>query len=90
MQPEQLVYVRRSVVPTTSAMEVFVIRSSRPRQSGRQHHRRIGFTETHFIQVLEGSHGSLDVLLLKLLIAERHTDSEILGREPIQGRSFAA
>ena len=38
----------------------------------------------------EGSHSSLDVLLLKLLIDERHTEMDVLKREPIKCRSFEA
>lgn len=48
----------------------------------------LAFTETHFVQILEGSHSSLDVLLLKLLLDERHTELEVLDRERIVGRSF--
>jgi len=48
----------------------------------------LAFTETHFVQILEGSHSSLDVLLLKLLLDERHTDLEVLDRERVAARSF--
>lgn len=91
MQLEQLVYVSRSVVPLTSLMEVSdILEQSTRNNPGNNITGALGFTETHFIQILEGSHSSLDVLLLKLLIDERHTYMEILDREPILRRSFAA
>lgn len=91
MQLEQLVYVSRSVEPLASAIEVSdILEQSTRNNSANNVTGALGFTETHFIQILEGSHSSLDVLLLKLLIDDRHTDVDVLDREPIKKRSFGA
>lgn len=49
----------------------------------------LAFTTNRFAQVLEGSHGSLDVLLLKLAMDPRHYDMIIIDRVPIQHRLFS-
>lgn len=91
MQLEQLVYVSRSVVPLASDIEVSdILEQSTRNNPANNVTGALGFTETHFIQILEGSHSSLDVLLLKLLIDDRHTDVDVLDREPIKMRSFGA
>ena len=46
------------------------------------------WTGTRFIQILEGSPGSLDVLLLKLICDPRHHDMDVMDRRPIRERSF--
>lgn len=50
----------------------------------------LAFTTTRFVQLLEGSVSSLDVLLLKLMIDTRHSDLVIVDRIPIKARSFNA
>lgn len=91
MQLEQLVYVSRSVVPLASDIEVSdILEQSTRNNTANNVTGALGFTETHFIQILEGSHSSLDVLLLKLLIDDRHTDVDVLDRESIKMRSFGA
>jgi hypothetical protein len=39
--------------------------------------------------LLEGSHGSLDVLILKLSIDTRHRDIDFIDRAPIASRAFS-
>ncbi len=43
-----------------------------------------------FVQFLEGSPSALDILMLHLHFDERHEDIEVVAREPIQRRDFAA
>ena len=89
MPLEQLVYISRSTSPPCSAQVVAQITSEAI------HHNppnsitgALAFTDTHFVQILEGSVGSLDVLLLRLLLDGRHTGLEVLDRIPITDRSF--
>ncbi|ANF56016.1 BLUF domain-containing protein [Brevundimonas sp. M1A4_2e] len=43
-----------------------------------------------FVQILEGSPSALDILMLHLHFDERHEDIEVLVRDTIERRSFAA
>lgn len=43
-----------------------------------------------FVQVLEGSPSALDILMLHLHFDERHEDIEVVARDRIERRAFAA
>ena len=49
----------------------------------------LAFTETRFVQLLEGSAGSIDELLLRLMMDPRHSDLVVVDRIAIATRSFA-
>lgn len=89
MQLEHLVYISRATPPGGSATSVGDILEQSVRNNAANNITGVlAFTETHFVQILEGSHSSLDVLLLKLLLDERHTDLEVLDRERVADRTF--
>lgn len=89
MHLEHLVYVSRTTFRAVSVVTVSDILEQSVRHNAPNNITgSLAFTETHFVQVLEGSHSSLDVLLLRLLLDERHTDLEVLDREPVAARSF--
>jgi len=43
-----------------------------------------------FVQILEGSPSALDILMLHLHFDERHEDIEVVARDRIERRAFAA
>jgi len=91
MTLEQLVYVSTSTNPLRSVMDVSDILEQSVRHNPANNITgALAFTETRFVQLLEGTHGSLDVLLLKLMIDPRHSDLIIIDRLPIRNRSFSA
>lgn len=87
---EHLVYISRATAPSVSVTTVSDILEQAARHNSSNNITGcLAFTETHFVQILEGSHSSLDVLLLKLLLDERHTALEVLDRQHVTNRSFA-
>lgn len=89
MPLEQLVYVSRSTSPPCSARLVTDVAAEAHRHNPSNNITgALAFTDTHFVQILEGSAGSLDVLLLRLLLDARHTGLEVLDRIWIADRSF--
>ncbi|CAN5302065.1 hypothetical protein BH09PSE1_BH09PSE1_03960 [soil metagenome] len=91
MRLEQLVYVSTATEPARSAIEVSDILEQSVRNNPANNITgALAFTPTRFVQLLEGSVSSLDVLLLKLFIDPRHSNLVIIGRIPIKARSFDA
>ena len=89
MHLEHLVYVSRAPFPAVSVMSVSdILEQSARHNSSNNITGSLAFTQTHFVQILEGSRSSLDVLLLKLLLDDRHTELEVLDRERVSDRSF--
>ena len=89
MHLEHLVYISRAASPAVSVMSISGILEQSVRHNvANDITGALAFTDTHFVQILEGSHSSLDVLLLRLLLDDRHTGLEILDRQPIGDRSF--
>jgi len=89
MQLERLTYVSKSTEPAEAVMAVSDILEQSVRNNRRNNITgALAFTPSRFAQVLEGSHGSLDVLLLKLAMDPRHYDMIVLDRIPIQHRLF--
>lgn len=90
MPLERLAYVSHSTGPTESVMAVSdILEQSVRNNRGNNITGALAFTTSRFAQVLEGSHGSLDVLLLKLAMDPRHYDIVVLDRVPIQHRLFS-
>jgi hypothetical protein len=90
MPLEQLVYISRSTAPPSSAQLAAEITAEAVRHNPANGITgALAFTDTHFVQILEGSVGSLDVLVLRLLLDPRHTGLEVLDRIRITDRSFA-
>lgn len=86
---ERLAYVSRSTEPADSLMAVSdILEQSVRNNRGNNITGALTFTTSRFAQVLKGSHGSLDVLLLKLAMDPRHYDMIVLDRVPIQHRLF--
>ena len=91
MRLEQLVYVSTATDPARAVMDVSDILEQSVRNNPANNITgALAFTPTRFVQILEGSVSSLDVLLLKLMIDTRHSDLVIVDRIPIQTRSFDA
>ncbi|MGV9010036.1 BLUF domain-containing protein [Brevundimonas sp.] len=89
MALEQLVYISRSTSPPCAARLVAEIAAEALRHNPPNNITgALAFTDTHFVQILEGSVSSLDVLLLRLMLDARHTDLEVLDRISIADRSF--
>ncbi|WP_426050268.1 BLUF domain-containing protein [Brevundimonas sp. SL161] len=90
MQFERLTYVSHATDPAESVMAASDILEQSVRKNPRNNITgALAFTPSRFVQVLEGSHGSLDVLLLKLAMDPRHHDMIVLARIPIQHRLFS-
>ena len=90
MPLERLTYVSHSAEPAESVMAVSdILEQSIRNNRGNNITGALAFTPSRFVQVLEGSHGSLDVLLLKLAMDPRHYDMIVLDRIPIQHRLFS-
>ena len=90
MSFQQLVYVSRSVARIGSLLEVSDILEEAMRNNPLNNITgALAFTETRFVQILEGSQSSLDVLLLKLMLDVRHTDMKVLVREQVTERAFS-
>ncbi len=91
MKLEQLAYVSTATAPTVSSVDVAnILAASLRNDPGNNITGALAFTETRFVQLLEGSHGSLDVLILKLMIDTRHRDLIFIDRAPIAARAFAS
>ncbi|CAN5174021.1 hypothetical protein BH10PSE1_BH10PSE1_12320 [soil metagenome] len=89
MRLEQLVYVSTATEPVRSVMDVSDILEQSVRNNPANNVTgALAFTETRFVQLLEGSVSSLDVLLLKLMLDPRHRALTIIDRVPIKARSF--
>lgn len=89
MKLEQLVYISTATAPIRSILNVSdIVREAQRHNPANNITGALAFTETRFVQILEGSHGSLDVLILKLMIDPRHRDLIFIDRAPIEARSF--
>ena len=89
MKLEQLVYVSTATAPVISALDIADILAVSLRHNPANNITgALAFTETRFMQLLEGSHGSLDVLILKLMIDPRHRDLVFIDRVSIEARAF--
>ncbi len=87
---ERLAYVSHSTEPAESLMAVSdILEQSVRNNRGNNITGALAFTPSRFAQVLEGSHGSLDVLLLKLAMDPRHHDMIVVDRLPIERRLFS-
>jgi hypothetical protein len=90
MKLEQLAYVSTATAPGISSADVADILAASLRNNPANNITgALAFTDTRYLQLLEGSHGSLDVLILKLMIDTRHRDLIFIDRAPISERSFA-
>lgn len=86
---EQLVYVSTATAPAISIFDVsHILADSMRNNPANNITGALAFTETRFIQALEGSSGSLDVLILKLTIDPRHHDLIFIDRAPLAERAF--
>ena len=86
---EQLVYISRAASPDGCEADVLdILAQSRRHNPANNITGALAVTSTHFVQILEGTPGSLDVLLLKLLLDDRHVDIEVLDRAPVTERAF--
>jgi hypothetical protein len=89
MKLEKLVYLSTATAPTISVTDIADILAVALRHNPANNITgALAFTGTRFMQLLEGSHGSLDVLILKLMIDPRHRDLIFIDRVPIEARSF--
>lgn len=87
---QQLVYVSTSAIPLQSVMDVAdILEESARHNPANNVTGALAFTETRFVQLLEGSAGSIDALLLKLVMDPRHSDLIVIDRIPIEARSFS-
>lgn len=87
---ERLVYQSTATGRTASLQNLVVILSESQRNNDRDG--LTGALAAHrdrFIQVVEGPAQALDALLRRLSGDPRHTDIRMLGREPVEARSFA-
>lgn len=90
MTLERLAYVSHSTEPAETLMAASdILEQSVRNNRGNNITGALAFTPSRFAQVLEGSHGSLDVLLLKLSMDPRHFDMLVVDRIPIQHRLFS-
>ena len=86
---EQIVYGSVATGRTDSLLNAATILAESQRNNARD-----GLTgalaahDGHYIQVLEGSPGALDILLRRLATDPRHRDIAIHGRTPITARRF--
>ncbi|MDB5422303.1 MAG: hypothetical protein JWR59_2250 [Brevundimonas sp.] len=89
MPLERLAYVSHTTEPVESLLAVSdILEQSVRNNRGNNITGALAFTSSRFAQVLEGSHGSLDVLLLKLSMDPRHHNMIIVDRVPIQHRLY--
>ena len=87
---ERLVYESTATGSTTSLLNLVAILGESQRNNDRAG--LTGALAAHgerYIQVVEGSAGALDGLLLRLGRDKRHRDIVILERSPIAARAFA-
>lgn len=91
MNLEQLVYISTATAPTGPITDISdIVREAKRHNPANNVTGALAFTESRFVQILEGSHGSLDVLILKLMIDPRHRDLIFIDRAKIRTRSFGA
>ena len=86
---ERLVYESRATGSTTSLLNLVAILGESQRNNEREG--LTGVLAAHgerYVQVVEGSPGSLDRLLRRLANDPRHRDLTVLDRVPITGRMF--
>ena len=89
MKLEQLVYVSRATAPPVTQEGLAEIVAQSRRHNPRNNITgALAATPTGFLQLLEGSPGSLDVLILKLMLDPRHHDLVFVDRAAIAERSF--
>jgi hypothetical protein len=91
MNLEQLVYISTATAPNGPITDISdIVREAKRHNPANNVTGALAFTESRFVQILEGSHGSLDVLILKLMIDPRHRDLIFIDRAKIRTRSFGA
>lgn len=91
MNLEQLVYISTATAPTGPITDISdIVGEAKRHNPANNVTGALAFTESRFVQILEGSHGSLDVLILKLMIDPRHRDLIFIDRAKIRTRSFGA
>lgn len=89
MKLEQLVYVSVSrAQPTSERVSADILGESIRNNAPNNITGVLTWTGSRFVQILEGSSGSLDVLLLKLICDPRHEAMEVLDRRPVSARAF--
>jgi hypothetical protein len=90
MPLQQLVYVSVASVPTRSAMDVSdILAQSVPANRAHGVTGVLGFTDRHFVQLLEGRQEVLDALLANLGQDTRHREVKVIGRTLVGQRDFA-
>lgn len=89
MKLEHLVYVSVSTAePLSDRLIAEIQRESVGNNAPNNLTGVLTWTGSRFIQILEGSPGSLDVLLLKLICDPRHRAMDVMDRRPIRDRTF--
>jgi len=89
MSIEQLVYISRSSQPLTSPLDVADILEQASRNNPFLALTGVlTWSGDTFVQLLEGPSDALDVIMAKLLFDPRHSDIDILAREPVSERTF--
>lgn len=87
---ERLAYVSRSTGPAAPLMQASdILEQSVRNNRANSITGALTFTPSSFAQVLEGTRGSLDVLMLRLTMDTRHQDMTIVDRAPVPHRLFA-
>ena len=88
---ESLLYVSNSRVDPTSVDDVLeaLIAEAATRNKSHGISGAIMFTETHFVQIIEGAPEKVESLLQALRGDTRHTDIVIVERGPVPERRFA-
>lgn len=86
---EQLVYVSRARDALSSVLSVSDILEQARRNNSRDGVTgALAFTQTHFLQLIEGEPSRLDDLVARLHRDERHSDIRIIDRISITARAF--
>jgi len=88
MKLERLAYISQATDPASIMAVSDILAQSLRNNPANNITGALAYTETRFVQVLEGSHGSLDVLLLKLAMDSRHCDMQVMDRIYIGERQF--
>jgi len=89
MSIEQLVYISRSSQPLSSPLDVADILEQASRNNPLLNLTGVlTWSGDTFVQLLEGPSDALDVMMAKLLFDPRHSDIDILAREPVSERTF--
>lgn len=85
---ERLVYRSRALGPDMSADMEAILKTSVWYNAKHRITGALGRFGSTYVQVLEGSSDSLDILLGRLRADPRHTDVVVLLRDPVPVRSF--